>query len=343
MTDFAHQLHHWYKHNKRELPWRNTKEPYKIWLSEIILQQTQVIQGTSYYHKFIDTYPTVRDLANASEDNVLKLWQGLGYYSRARNLHATAKEVCSKYNGIFPSDYKSILALKGIGPYTAAAISSICFSLPHAAVDGNVYRFLSRLYNLDTPIDTSKGQKAFTLLANELLNTSHPGDHNQAMMEFGALICRPSNPECDKCPFNRDCMALGQSTISELPIKAKKLKKRKRYFHYFFIIEDDHLYIQKREGNDIWKNLYQLPLIENDEEISPIEKINEIPLTLLDKRKHILSHQEIETYFYSASPKLLEQMSYKFLRVEIDDIEKHAFPQLIVDFFKKIKFPITDN
>ena len=214
----------WYKKNQRDLPWRKTKDPYKIWLSEIMLQQTQVVQGLSYYLKFTEAFPTIKDLAKAPEDKVMRLWQGLGYYSRARNLHTTAKLVATEYKGFFPKTYDEIIALKGVGDYTAAAIASIAYDLPYAVVDGNVYRVLSRLFNLATPINSTQGKKEFQLLANELLNAKHAALHNSALMEFGALVCRPQNPQCETCVLQGHCLAFKNNTVAALPVKEKTIK-----------------------------------------------------------------------------------------------------------------------
>lgn len=227
---FAKKLIDWYLDNKRDLPWRGTKNPYNIWLSEIILQQTRVAQGTPYYFAFIETFPEVTALANAPQEQVLKLWQGLGYYSRARNLHTAAKYIVESCDGVFPDTYKGLLSLKGVGDYTASAIGSICFDLPTAVVDGNVYRVLSRIFGVETPINSSQGMKEFKALAQALLDESRPGTHNQAVMEFGARYCVPQNPNCDACIFNNRCDAYKNKKVALLPVKLKKLKVKKRYF-----------------------------------------------------------------------------------------------------------------
>lgn len=337
MTDFGIKLLQWYRENQRALPWRATKDPYKIWLSEIILQQTQVIQGTAYYLRFIERFPQIKDLANAREEEVLKLWQGLGYYSRARNLHATAQVIVNQYGGSFPQFYQDILKLKGIGPYTAAAIASFCFNQPYAAVDGNVYRFLSRLKGVKTPIDSTEGKKEFAIMAQELLNDQNPGDHNQAMIEFGALMCRPSSPLCSECPFNEDCMALAQNSIADLPVKSKKTTQRKRYFNYFFIAEDGVSYLEKRVGDDIWKNLYQLPMVETDKKVPSRKLFAQLnkPLVLLAEYKHVLSHQIIHASFYQADKDILEYMNSSCLPVRINDLDKYPFSQLVANFLSE--------
>ena len=254
--NFSNQLVFWYLQNKRDLPWRKTQNPYHIWLSEIILQQTRVDQGLNYYYKFIQNYPTVASLAAATQEEVLKLWQGLGYYSRARNLHETAKIVCSEFNENFPSTYDELISLKGIGDYTASAIASICFDKPTAVVDGNVYRFLARYFNIATPINRSDGIKEFKKLAQELIDVEKPGTHNQAMMEFGARICKPVNPDCENCVFNSSCLGLIEKTVKALPVKLKKIKVRRRYFNYLVIETPNNATFLHKRTKGIWKNLY---------------------------------------------------------------------------------------
>jgi A/G-specific adenine glycosylase len=230
MVHFQESLISWYLKNKRDLPWRHTKDPYRIWLSEVILQQTRVNQGTKYYLKFIEAFPTVEDLSNASEKKVLALWQGLGYYSRARNLHAAAKDIVQNYNKEFPSNYASLIHLKGVGPYTAAAIASFSFNEAKAVLDGNVFRVLSRIYDIDTPINTPKGLREFEEASRALLNLSDPATHNQAIMEFGALVCTPKAPKCHSCPFTLECNAYKNETVLQRPVKIRKKKVRSRYF-----------------------------------------------------------------------------------------------------------------
>ena len=257
-------LINWYAENHRDLPWRHCPTPYQVWLSEVILQQTRVSQGHDYYLRFIEKWPSVADLARASEEEVLKMWQGLGYYSRARNLHQCAKQVVEQYDGCFPADFEKLKRLKGIGDYTAAAIASIAFGLPCAVVDGNVYRVLSRLFDVEIPININEGQQTFARLADELLNRRQPGLHNQAMMEFGALQCTPKNPDCLHCPLQAQCLAFERQTVLLRPVKLQKLKVTTRYFNYLVIRMEDGLYLHKRSGNDIWKNLYDFPCIESE-------------------------------------------------------------------------------
>lgn len=334
----------WYKKHKRDLPWRNTKDPYKIWLSEIILQQTQVIQGLNYYIKFTETFPTVLDLANAPEDKVMRLWQGLGYYSRARNLHTAAKTVKTNYKGKFPNSYESIKTLKGVGDYTAAAISSFAFNLPHAVVDGNVYRVLSRLFNISTPINSTQGKKEFQLLADELLNHKHPGLHNSAMMEFGALWCKPQNPKCEECPLQEQCLAYEKNTVTSLPVKDKKIKIKNRHFHYFIFNYKDDVYIQKRINKDIWQNLYEFYLIETESAIGiedilknknlkKIAKALEV-ISITQEKKHILSHQHVYSTFYEL--KIKQPIKSKSLiKIKRSEVNNFALPQLINKYLNK--------
>jgi A/G-specific adenine glycosylase len=267
MKGFSTILLKWYDVHKKELPWRGEKDPYKIWISEIILQQTRIVQGWNYYLRFVERFPSVECLASASQDEVLKQWQGLGYYSRARNLHAGAQYIMEQCGGVFPQTYDAILKIKGVGEYTAAAIASLGFGLPFAAVDGNVFRVLTRIFGIDTPIDTSKGKKEITDLANQLLDKKQAGTFNQAMMDFGSLQCVPSNPDCENCYFGAICLAKAENKQAVLPIKSQKLKIRNRYFYYLFIRNQQQTFLQKRTKKDIWQGLYEFPLIESDVEL----------------------------------------------------------------------------
>ncbi len=304
MTDFALLICDWYRRNKRDLPWRNTKNPYFIWLSEIILQQTRVDQGLNYYLKFISNYPTIYDLANASEQQVLNDWQGLGYYSRARNLHYTAKLINEKFKGIFPPEYEKILDLKGVGTYTAAAIGSFAFDLPYAVLDGNVFRVLSRVFDIETPIDSIEGKKEFSLLAQELLPNKNASEYNQAIMEFGALYCTPTKPDCLNCELSAKCLSFKNKTIVIRPVKVGKIKVRKRYFHYFIVTDLKNVILSKRSEKDIWQHLFEFPMIETDEEMDS-QKVCNLSLdnyginANIDfvAKKHILSHQHIFSSF----------------------------------------------
>ncbi|WP_319478793.1 A/G-specific adenine glycosylase [uncultured Draconibacterium sp.] len=341
MDNFHTNIYNWYNINKRDLPWRKDRNPYKIWLSEIILQQTRVEQGKNYFYRFVENYPTVNDLANAHEDEVLKLWQGLGYYSRARNLHASAKIIASQYNGTFPNDYKSIIALKGVGPYTAAAVASIAFNLPYPAVDGNIYRVLSRYYGIETPIDSSAGKKAFNELAEELIRGQNPGMHNQALMEFGALQCVPKSPKCENCPLVDSCFAYTKGLVSQLPVKEKKTKQRHRYFYYYLYDMGDSILLDKRSGNDIWQNLYQLPLIEREKALSDSELLNadhpaknsQVNIKYISgQKKHILSHQIIHAKLIYLEVQANFNNPLPLIRVNKKDISKFAVSRLVEQF-----------
>lgn len=344
----------WYKKHKRDLPWRNINDPYKIWLSEIILQQTQVVQGLNYYIKFTETFPTIIDLANAPEDQVMRLWQGLGYYSRARNLHSAAKTVKTNHKGKFPNTFESIKELKGVGDYTAAAVASFAFNLPHAVVDGNVYRVLSRLFNINTPINSTQGKKEFQLLANDLLNHKSPGLHNSAMMEFGALWCKPQNPKCEECPLQAYCLAYEKDTVNLLPVKDKKIKIRNRYLHYFIFNYKDSVYVQKRTEKDIWQNLYEFYLVETEKQTDPESVLKHKELKQLAKgaqivsitpqKKHILSHQHIYATFYeiNATAPIVSKSLIKIKRTKLTTI---GFPQLINRYIieRDAKTPVSSK
>ncbi|MEI7803465.1 MAG: A/G-specific adenine glycosylase [Bacteroidota bacterium] len=274
---FTKNLLQWSKKNERSFPWKETNDPYKIWLSEIILQQTRVEQGLPYYLKMVKLFPTVQHLAKAKEDAILKAWQGLGYYSRARNLQSAAKYIMDERHGKIPTDYDGWLKVKGVGPYAAAAIVSFAYNLPHAVVDGNVYRVLSRSFGIDTPIDSTEGKKIFSTLANELIAQKEAGRFNQAIMDLGATVCKPASPQCNTCPVQENCVARKKNLISILPVKGKKLLLKDRYFHFIIAQNEKGFLVEKRNGNDIWKGLYQFPLIEAEKFLSP-KKIQEHPL-----------------------------------------------------------------
>lgn len=274
MNSLHESLFNWYAQNRRDLPWRNNPSPYQVWISEVILQQTRVSQGLDYYLRFIEKWPDVEALAQASEKDVLKMWQGLGYYSRARNLLQCAKQVVAQFGGSFPTDYEQLKQLKGIGEYTAAAIASIAFNLPCAVVDGNVYRVLSRLFDIDTPININEGQKLFAQLANELLNHEQPALHNQAMMEFGALQCTPKNPNCLLCPMQAQCLAFERQTVMQRPVKLAKTKVTTLYLNYLVLKWEDKICLHKRSDKGIWRNLYDFPCIESKEPMSVEEVLS---------------------------------------------------------------------
>ena len=344
--NFSKTLINWYLKSRRELPWRETTNPYNIWLSEIMLQQTRIEQGLPYYNKFIAEFPSVFDLADASQDKVMKLWQGLGYYSRARNLHATAKHVAYELNGEFPKDYNGLLKLKGVGDYTASAIASISYNEPVAVVDGNVYRVLSRYFNIDTPINSTEGVKEFKALAMELLDKKDPSNFNQALMEFGALQCKPKNPLCDSCPFNTSCLALKEDKIGDLPVKIKKGKIKNRYFNYMvFSSEENKTLLQQRKGKGIWYGLYEFPLIETKSDIQEakiIEENNEFQHLMEAKNPsvslyndqpiiHKLSHQHIYARFW-----LVDVQKLPIGGISAEKVKEYPVPVLIQNFLNEI-------
>lgn len=295
----------WYTTNKRDLPWRHTRNPYLIWISEIILQQTQVAQGMDYYRRFVAQFPTVAALAEASQDEVLKAWQGLGYYSRARNLHASAQMVMQRFGGQFPQTYAEVLSLKGVGEYTAAAVCSFAYRLPYATVDGNVYRVLARYFGCDVPIDTTEGKRFFAQLAQTLLDRHQPDVHNQALMEFGALQCTPASPQCNVCPLCDSCAAWREQRVAALPVKQGKTHVRDRYFYYFLIEVAGKTFVRQRGANDVWQGLYEFPLVEVEEPLSVEQLLTHADVMALvgnavvqieyvsPVRKHVLSHQRI--------------------------------------------------
>ncbi|MCL2131208.1 MAG: A/G-specific adenine glycosylase [Lentimicrobiaceae bacterium] len=305
MKKFSQTLFGWYRQNKRELPWRDEQDPYKIWVSEIILQQTRIAQGWDYYLRFVERFPSVSHLATASEDEVLKYWQGLGYYSRARNLHAGAKYIMETHKGVFPDNQADILKIKGVGDYTAAAISSFAFQLPFPAIDGNVFRVLTRIFGIATPIDTAAGKKEITKLATQLIDSERPGTFNQALMDFGALQCTPALPKCEDCCFAFSCVAKKQNLTASLPVKSLKISIKTRYFYYLRILEKEKTYICKRSAKDIWQGLYEFPLIESGENLSQEEVLSHSYTVGLLKNcqwtieqispvhKHQLTHQTI--------------------------------------------------
>ncbi|AUC16498.1 A/G-specific adenine glycosylase [Tenacibaculum sp. SZ-18] len=339
---FYKTLINWYLKNNRELPWRKVRNPYEIWLSEIILQQTRVAQGLPYFLKFTEAFPTVFDLAAAEESEVLKLWQGLGYYSRARNLHFTAKYVANELKGVFPETYEGLLKLKGVGDYTASAIASICFDEPAAVVDGNVYRVLSRFFGIDKPINTTKGIKEFKVLAQSIIQEEEPGRYNQAIMDFGALHCKPQIPLCNECPLASNCVAFEKNIVGDLPVKLKKIKVKKRFFNYLVIVTDkDETIFSERTGKGIWQGLYQFPLIESknsvsiDELVSNEDFISLIPnnaeVSLFNQKEviHKLSHQHLYTKFWIVN---INKMQGDFIPWK--KIDEYPTSVLISNFLK---------
>ena len=348
LKSFTKKLLRWHESNKRDLPWKKTNDPYSIWLSEIILQQTRVKQGSPYYDRILKKFPTVERLANASEDEVLKMWEGLGYYSRARNLKFAAQQILKDFQGKFPATYDDILKLKGIGPYTAAAIASFAFDLPHAVVDGNVQRVLSRYFGIRETIDSTPGKKVFNDLAQKLLDKKLPGEYNQAIMNFGALVCKPATPDCKTCIFIKDCFAFRHQCIAELPARQKKINIRKRWFYYFVLQNDNYVAIEKRSGNDIWKGLYQFPLIET-KSFCDVKELKHAfrRMKIISPYKieasgisgvieHKLTHQIIFTQFvrFNISEGEVAALQTPLMVVEKNNLSKYGFPKVIDNYIK---------
>lgn len=341
---FSHLLTNWYNPNDRILPWKGIKDPYKIWISEIILQQTRAEQATPYYHNFINRFPTVESLAESSQETVLKEWEGLGYYSRARNLHAAAKQIVSSHGGKLPESYDQLLGLKGIGPYTAAAIASFAFGLAYPVLDGNVFRVLSRYFDIDHPTNESSSRKVFTKFLDTVFDSSQPALFNQAIMDFGATICKPKNPLCLECPLRKSCKAFHLDLINSRPIKKRGKKKRHRHFHYFLIQAKEEFLIKQRIEKDIWQGLYEFPLIEFDQESNEetvITRFSEFDLrnyttpVLIDSKVSVLSHQKILSSFWQS--RLDKKSSVKdWIWVNKKDLRKLAFPKVFDLFFKQI-------
>jgi len=342
----SQQLIAWYLENKRDLPWRKTNHPYSIWISEVILQQTRIAQGLPYYQRFMDAFPAVELLAEASEQEVLKLWQGLGYYSRARNLHHTAKFVASELNGKFPETFVELKKLKGIGDYTAAAIASICFDEKTAVLDGNVFRFLSRVFGIETPINTLAGKKIFSELANQLIcQTDSPADFNQGIMEFGSLLCKPQQPECLLCPFQTHCAAFQTGKVEELPVKLKMKATRNRFFNYLVMFSEDKqkVTLEKRNGHDIWKHLYQFPLIETTGKPASAAQIKshkllkglEVSIRFATKLpwQHQLTHQKLHINFWLVQTDLASEN-----QISVYNIREYPVPVPIEKFINTFEF-----
>lgn len=347
MTHISQYLILWYSNNKRDLPWRETKAPYNIWVSEIILQQTRVNQGFDYYNRFIEKFPDIKSLAFSNIDELMKVWQGLGYYSRARNMHHTALEIVNKYNGKFPSDYHELIKLKGIGDYTASAIASISFNQATPVLDGNVYRVLARIFGISESTQSVTGRKHFKKILHELISNKNPGIFNQAIMEFGALQCVPKNPECKICPLNTSCFAYKKNMIDYLPIKKQKIKQKTRYLNYLHIVHNDLTFIEKRTKNDIWKLLYQFPLIETHKEftINELKKdkawilifenlIPEIDVNYFEK-KHLLSHQILHSRFYKIKiNRVNDFLKNNYLTTAISKLQSRGVPRLIEEYLE---------
>ncbi len=334
---FSNKLINWYNHNKRDLPWRKTKDPYKIWVSEIILQQTRIEFGIKYYYKFIKRYPDVKKLANSKEIDLMKIWEGLGYYSRAINMLKTAKIVLNNFNGVFPLSYEELIQLPGIGDYTASAISSICNDELQVVVDGNVLRFLSRIHKIDLPIESIKTKKYFKKLGFKLIQDVKPGDFNQALMDYGSTICKPKKFDCNNCLFSSDCKAYNSNSVENYPVKKKKIKVKDRFLNYVVVVTNDNkTQIKKRDSSGIWKNLYEFPLIETKIETSAKQISKELDLNLKDllsvkKINHRLSHQLLHINFF------VYKVDYKLDDlVDINTLESYPFPKPINKFISEL-------
>lgn len=342
---YSKALIDWFEKNKRDLPWRNTKDPYRIWISEIILQQTRVSQGLEFYTRFLQRFPDIQKLAEAEQDEVLKCWQGLGYYSRARHIHEAAKSIQSNFQGIFPQRYEDILSLKGVGTYTAAAIVSFVWNQPYPVIDGNVYRVLGRLFAVDVPYDSGKGKKMFQELASLIMDPIQPGLHNQAIMEFGALQCVPQKPDCIQCPLTNNCMGYASDTPQKFPVKQHIINVRERYFNYFCIIHEKSAYLSQRRKKDIWQGLFEFPLIETPqsmsfEEICKTETFKNLfhdtgksTFSLVSNEvKHVLTHQILYTKFYKVE--IHQDNSYirQYIKIPLAKITDYAIPRLIHRF-----------
>lgn len=346
---FSRLLLKWDKEkNVRVMPWKNETDPYKIWLSEIILQQTRVEQGLAYYKNFVETFPDINKLAKSKDGKIMKLWEGLGYYSRCRNLISTARQISNEKKGIFPQSYEEIILLKGVGPYTAAAISSFAFNLPHAVLDGNVFRVLARVFGIETAIDSTIGKKEFTQLADLVLDKKNPGKHNQAIMDFGAVVCKPMAPLCNECIFKNQCIAYQANRIKELPFKEKKLIIKNRHFNFLVLNYKTQVLINQRKNKDIWQNLYEFPMIETSMDISK----SMMSKTIIDSG--ILCNEEFE--IENISPIIKQQLTHQLINgrfiniklmkkskqsewkwVDIQKLNQFSFPKIIHKYFEFIQ------
>lgn len=344
--NLSDELIQWYLKNKRDLPWRDTTNAYVIWLSEIILQQTRVEQGMPYFHRFLEKYPDIKAFAAADEGEILKLWQGLGYYSRGRNMLKTARQIVTEYGGEFPTDYEKLIHLKGIGEYTASAISSFSANQPKAVVDGNVFRVLARYFGISEPINSTRGKKLFQAVANDVLNKENPGLHNQAMMEFGAMLCKPKNPDCAICPVRSDCYGYNNNAIAGLPQKLKKTKIRERFFNYIVVTDGDTVLMNKRDEKDIWANMYDFPLIESSQRL-PAENVvllpefktyfgeNSLIINDYQIKKHVLTHQHLHARFIHVSTKPIK-LEQKWFYIDVNILKSIAMPKIIFIFINKL-------
>ena len=349
-TKFTSKIIDWYLQNKRDLPWRKTKDPYVIWLSEILLQQTRVEQGLPYFNKFLKAYPDLKSFVAATEDEILKMWQGLGYYSRARNMMSCAKIIIEQYDGKFPDCYSELVKQKGIGRYTAAAIASFCFNEPVSVIDGNVYRVLSRVFGIENDLSSSKSYQAFYNKAQDLIDIRRPDLFNQSMMEFGALHCTPRNPSCESCIFSESCIANLHNMQALLPIKTRKTKRRNRYFNYIIISFENKILIKKRSKGDVWNGLYEFLLLEKDNEeafklldSAELQNRNFKVFSSSKEYKHILSHQTIFARFYRANLTSYEDFKvikndYSMLEIDSDELNKYPISILIDNFLKNDYF-----
>lgn len=348
IRSFAPLLLDWYADNARELPWVSEKDPYRIWLSEVIMQQTRVRQGLAYYDRFTRAFPDVHTMANAPEERIMKLWEGLGYYSRARNMHAASKVVVEEFGGIFPSEPSQLQKLPGVGPYTARAIASFAFGRPYAVTDGNVFRILSRVFGVDDPIDTTNGKKVFQQLADEVLFKKDPGRFNQAMMDFGSLVCTPRSPSCGSCPFSPDCVAREKGEVDKLPVKSRKVK-RSTICHYYLVLksEDNQIVIRQRPAGGIWRNLYEFPGVASD---SPLPDDAVLPaftellpgaqnpprIVLKARLSQELTHRTVKAFFYLAE---VEDISHfcpsDAIGVELEKLPEYPYPVVVREFLNK--------
>ncbi|MCT1531638.1 A/G-specific adenine glycosylase [Sphingobacterium daejeonense] len=344
---FSERILAWYSTHKRALPWRETKNPYVIWLSEIILQQTRVEQGMPYFLRFVENYPNVTKFANADEADILRLWQGLGYYSRARNMHKASKQVIDLHKGVFPVDYHDLLKLPGVGEYTAAAISSFANNQPYAVLDGNVFRVLARYFGIHEPINSTAGKKIFANLAEEMLDLNHPAEYNQAIMDFGSMQCKPKNPNCEECILRLDCVAYQDNLVDQLPQKIKAKKSRDRFFHYFIIQKEDSVLMSQRTEGDVWANLFEFPMIETTTDLNVAELVqmkeyqeafgNIQPIQIKGQIKHILSHQNIFAKFYTLNIDNMElgkKSHWNYCLLEnLDKLAKHKLISSFVEHY----------
>ena len=345
---FRNRLTNWYSEHKRDLPWRKDPSPFKVWISEIIFQQTRIDQGLGYYHRFLDQYSDIGKLAQASEEEILKLWQGLGYYSRARNLHKTAKIIAFEYAGSFPSDIDSLKKLPGIGDYTAGAIASIAFNKKESLVDGNVYRLFARFFAIEEDIGTTRGKKYFKSLADKLVDGKNPGDYNQALMDFGATVCTPSMPFCNECVLNVNCTGLKQKRVSTLPIKSRKTKKKNLYLHYFILDDGSSIKMRKRTKEGIWKNLYELPNIESEQILNPEQIESAINrghphgansvVNKIGELKHELSHKRITATYYKIRKSDAQNMFTDCESVSYNNIKNKPVSSLMVQMLRNEKY-----